>query len=215
MQKGHLFSRSGAWYVRYYEKSGREVIRRAKHLGYLKHYPTKESIQPVLDAFMGSVNVITLDEFIEFRYLPYTKELRPSTHQGYVKLWKARIKGLPEAKLPVKDYHPVDVQALLNAIAARKLFARSTLSHIKGFLSGCFRYAVFSGVRDTNPVRECKIPRGGKPPRKTYAYTMAEIQKILLVLDSGLKTAVATAAFAGLRLAELQGLQWKITTAKT
>lgn len=162
--------------------------------------------------FMRRVNsstapAIKLDEFIEFRYLPYAKELRPSTHRGYVSLWHAKIKGLAEAQLRVRDYRTMDVQLLLNAIAAKRELAKSTHTHIKAFLSGVFRYAVLAGVRESNPVRECKIPKG-RPPAKTYAYSLDEIKRLLMVLDGGWKVAVAIAGYAGLRRAELQGLEW-------
>lgn len=218
MQKGTLVGpRCGGWYCRYYEKHGTKTIRRTKHLGYVKDYPTKTSVMPLLEACMRSVNAstapaVTLDDFIEHKYLPYTvAELRPSVSHGYKKLWNARIKGLAEAQLRVREYRPADIQALLSASlkrASKPLSAR-TMSHVKAFLSGCFRYSVLCGVRDMNPVRECRIPKGVTAPKKTYAYSLSEIRKMLLVLDGGLKAAVAIAAFAGLRRAELQGLRWE------
>lgn len=46
MQKGALVQGSGACYCRYYEKHGEHVIRRTKHLGYVRDYATKTSILP-------------------------------------------------------------------------------------------------------------------------------------------------------------------------
>lgn len=215
MQNGTLLQRSGAWYVRYYETHGALKVRRSVHLGYVRDYPTKTSIIPVMRRAMDNVNsstapAVRLDGFIETKYLPYTKELRPSTHYGYVRLYNARLKGLPECQMRVREYRPADVQAILMATMRTKALGTRTMSHIKAFLSGVFRYATLCGVRDMNPVRECRIPKGAKPPRITHAYSLAEIEQMLLALNEhgSLRVAVAIGGFAGLRFAEIKGLEW-------
>lgn len=218
MQNGTLLQACGAWYVRYYEKHGAQTVRRSVHLGYVRDYPTKTSIIPVMRKAMDNVNsstapAVRLDGFIEAKYLPYAKELRPSTHYGYVRLYNGRLKGLPECQMRVREYRPSDVQAILGAVMAQagqrgKVVSVRTMSHVKAFLSGVFRYSVLCGVRDMNPVRECRIPKGAAPPRTTYAYSLAEIEQMLMVLPGSLRVAVAIGGFAGLRFAEIKGLEW-------
>jgi integrase len=65
-----------------------------------------------------------------------------------------------------------------------------------------------AGIREGNPVRECLLPKKARPAGETQAYTLEEIRKTLDVLPLLQKAAVATAAYAGLRLAELHGLEW-------
>lgn len=60
------------------------------------------------------------------------------------------------------------------SIARQEDLCRSTLGHIKHFLSGVFRYAGRQGVLDSpNPMREVEIPRA-RPAGETHAYTLEE-----------------------------------------
>jgi len=60
-------------------------------------------------------------------------------------MFRANIQG--RGVLRVREYRTLDVQVLLDDIAASKPLARNTLAHIKHFLSGAFRYAAQAGVR--------------------------------------------------------------------
>lgn len=209
MQTGQIFESHGAWFLRFYEGSKRVT----KRLASVDEYPSKLSVKPLAQEVIRSVNrspdaSITLDEFIETRYLPYTKELRESTYNGYKNLWNANIQGWPEAQHRLREYRTVHCQKLLDAIANKKKLTSSTLQHIKHFLSGAFRYAAQAGIREGNPVTECSIPKKHTEANETYAYNLDEIRKTLAVLPLLQKAAVACAAFAGLRLAELHGLEW-------
>jgi integrase len=84
-------------------------------------------------------------------------------------------------------------------------------------MSADFRHAKTEGyLEDENPMQDVSLPKSGK--RSKYrgdTYTMEEILKLLptcYASDYHGRTAfavVATAAFTGLRLAELRGLQWR------
>jgi integrase len=210
VQRGQIFKDHGSWFVRFYEGEKRVT----KRLGYVENYPTKRAIEPLAQECIRKVNQssnagITLDEFLERMYLPYAKEhLRASTSKGYADIWRVHIAGKDEAQLRVREYRTIDVQALLNVIADDTDLTKTTLQHIKAFLSGVFRYAAVCGIRDGNPVRECLIPKKSRPAGATQAYTLGEIRLLLNVLPLLPKAAVATAAFAGLRLSELHGLEW-------
>jgi integrase len=80
---------------------------------------------------------------------------------------------------------------------------------VKGFMSGAFRYAVRTGVVHFNPMRETMLPKSGKPMESRRAYTLAEIQAMLKVLDEPERTIVLVAALTGLRMSEIRGLRWE------
>ena len=208
MQRGNVFRSHGAWFLRFRE-NGKRVIKR---LGSIEEYPTQRSVEPLAQDIMREVNIspsgVTLDDFLRLMYLPDTQRLRASTHHGYVNLYRVHIQNRPEAQLRMREYRTSHVQALLDAIASEKPLAVSTLQHIKHFLSGAFRFAALSGIREGNPVRECRLPHKRKPAGDTYAYSLDEIKQALMVLPIMHKAAVSICAFAGLRLAELHGLEW-------
>ena len=56
-------------------------------------------------------------------------------------------------------------------------------------------------------MRDTEAPKGGDS-EDTHAYSEAEITEMLKLLDGVGKTAVCVAAYTGLSLGELQGLQW-------
>lgn len=196
--------------MRFYEGKN----RRTKRLASTDDYPTKRSVEPLAHAELQAVNAstdagISLDNFIKLSYLPHVKEhLRASTSKGYEDIWRVHMNGREESQTRIRDYRTMDVQLLLNAIAEDNDHTITTLQHIKHFLSGVFRYAAVAGVREGNPVRECLLPKKARQAGETQAYTLDEIRKTLPVLSLLEKAAVACAAFAGLRLAELLGFEW-------
>jgi integrase len=214
MQRGTITKSHGAWYLRWYE-NGKRVTKR---LGSTEEYPTQRSVEPLAHDLMREVNRssepgTTLDSFIETRYLSYVRDnLRLSTHTSYQNLWSVHISDREEAQLRVREYTTYSVQCLLDSIAADKSLTGSSLQHIKHFLSGAFRFAAQCGIRESNPVRECRIPKTQKKSAETYAYNLDEIRRTLGVLPIHLKAAVAVAAFSGLRLGEIVGLEWNDVT---
>ena len=87
--------------------------------------------------------------------------------------------------------------------------SRTTLKHIKSFLSGVFTFARRQGVLNSaNPMQGVSIPHG-KEAKDTYAYPLEEITGMLAVLDGLGRVLVATAAFTALRRSEIRGLRWE------
>ncbi len=87
-------------------------------------------------------------------------------------------------------------------------FRRSTLHHLRSLLSAIFCHAIQQGyLTGANPIRETTIqsaPEGDE----TYAYSLVEVLKMLKILPEPARTAVAVAAFLGLRRSEIRGLDW-------
>jgi integrase len=108
-------------------------------------------------------------------------------------------------------FHPVHGERLMQEIARASGYrlSRTTLKHIKSFLSGVFTFARRQGVTNTaNPMQGVSIPRGAEPI-DTHAYSLEEITAMLAVLDGPARVLVATAAFTGLRRSEIRGLRWE------
>ena len=102
---------------------------------------------------------MSLNRFIESVYFPYAEQQkRRSTYRGYRNLWKRYIK--PNGDRALREYRTVDCEQMLLSIARQEDLCRTSLGHIKHFLSGVFRYARRQGVLDTaNPMHEVELPR--------------------------------------------------------
>ena len=102
-----------------------------------------------------------------------------------------------------------NVQSWLEDIAEHGI-SKTTLKHVKNFLSGVFRHAAQQGYFDgANPVKLAEIPAFAPNGAETNPYSLEEIVSMLKDLSEPSATAVATAAFTGLRLGELRGLTWE------
>lgn len=91
---------------------------------------------------------------------------------------------------------------------------RTTLKHIKSFLSGVFSYAKNQGVLDgVNPMQDAMIPKKAAAPREMCAATLDEVFAIMDVLEKAGEqkacAAVAIMFFAGLRPGEARGVCWE------
>jgi integrase len=99
-------------------------------------------------------------------------------------------------------------EQLLAQIAAQTSLGRSSLKHIKAFLSGVFKQAKRLGILDgINPIQDVSIPRTPEP-EETYAYSLSEVTRMLSFLSEPERTIVLTAALTGLRKGEIGGLCW-------
>jgi integrase len=224
-QRGHLFHKGGFWYVRYYdnvaETDGRIVRRQVcrQVAPFDDEFRTKTSVRPIVEEMLKSPNsggclpesILPLARFIEDHYLPYAdREKRGSTAKGYRDIWRFHLTGrCPVIRL--RDFQPVHGEKLMQAIASGRNYqlSRTTLKHIKSFLSGVFTYARRQGALSTaNPMQGVSIPRGADP-EETHAYPLETITSMLAVLSGTARVLVATAAFTGLRRSEIRGLKWE------
>ena len=144
--------------------------------------------------------------------------LRPSTYKDYKRdAWEKHFKHRL-ANLRLRDFRTAHGQRLISAIAKENPdLGHKTLLRLKSFLSGVFRHARVEGyLDDENPMRDVSLPRSVRRVKfKGDTYTAKEITTLLVnvygsdYLARVAFAAVATAAFTGLRLAELRGLQWR------
>jgi integrase len=221
-QFGHIMRHRGWWVLRYRERAGVggeiKTVQRAKRLAPVDaQHKTKASVRDLAERELGPLNrrsvepmsVTKLGDFVERIYLPFTKQQkRPSTHRGYSQMWSDYLKRRCEAAWmrEVKTHH---VQSWLEEVARVHAISKTTLKHVKNFLSGVFRHAAQQGYFDgASPVKLAEIPAFAPSGADTKPYSLEEVAAMLRVLPEPSATAVATAAFTGLRLGELRGLTW-------
>lgn len=220
MQKGSLFEQGGSWCVRWSEReNGKRVYRFAK-IATKAEYPRKAEVRAVFRAFMDRVNAatsnpqmsggISLAEFVKRHYLPYVDRTKSaSTSHGYHGLWSRYVQESELADLRVVQVQTVHIRRLLLATQNERRLSTRTFQHLKSFLSAIFTYAQNEGLVSSNPVHGALLPEDAAGPRETYAYDLKEINTMLGVLSGAAKAFVAIGAFSGLRLGEIQGLQWE------
>jgi integrase len=211
MQRGQIFQRHGAWHLRY-RSNGKQVCQ--KLADFCDQYRTLRSVRPLADSILAPINQgqessgpQTLQQFIETTYLPYAKlHKRPSTYKGYATLYGRIASNIGGVRMA--SYRTLDGQRLLDTVAGNSSLSHLTLIHIKSFLSGVFTYARRMGAFESiNPMQGTEVPKGRKS-EPTHAYSNAEIEAMLRCLKGVSCVAVTVAAYTGLSLGELQGLQW-------
>jgi integrase len=220
MQKGHIFQRHGAWYLRYRiaETVDGKIVRKQlceRLADFNDKHRTKQSVRQKAEDFLdrlneGHVEQRTLQQFIELSYLPHAeRQKRPSTYRGYRNLYNLHVAPLI-AGMRIASFRTRDGQRLLDTLGTKSL-SHLTLIHVKSFLSGVFSFAKRMGAIDANPMQGTEVPKG-KPSEPTHAYSNEEIEKMLTILKGTPRVAVIVAAYTGLSLGELQGLKWQDIT---
>jgi integrase len=221
-QAGYIMRHRGWWVLRYRERLGvggvMRKIQRAKRLARIDaNHKTEASVRDLANQELGEIRrhapeplrVTRLGDFVDRVYLPYVKQQkRPSKYKGYSQIWRDYFKLLCSSAWmrEVRTHH---IQRWLEEIALLRKISKTTLAHAKNFLSGVFRYAAQQGYFDwANPVKLAEIPGFAAKGAETRPYSLEEIAAMLTVLPEPSATAVATAAFSGLRLGELRGITW-------
>jgi integrase len=223
-QGGQVIRIGAFWYVRYWDRVNvGGVVQRRRLTHKLSPIVTRGKNPPAdviseADSFMGTVNgsviapnrVLFFSEFFEGVYLPWVKRNRePSTHKGYRGLWRDHLRTATMfEKMLLKNTRTFNVQNWIDEVG-RKDLGRNTLKNLKSTISGAFRVAKNLGYYDgVNPADGTLVNPKARPPKETYAYGIDEVRVILSLLPEPAATIFAIAAFAGLRLSEIQGLQW-------
>jgi integrase len=232
MQRGTITPRGRHWVLRFWEyqiKDGVKVrVNVHKKLAPIgPAYPDKKSVEPLAWKQLEPVNTrlqtpesaTPVTEFIEKIYLPMVKQfLRPSTYKNYkIDEYERHFKDRL-GTLRLRDFRAAHGQRLISAIAKdHPELGHKTLLRLKSFLSGVFRHARVEGyLDDENPMRDVSLPKNVRRVKfRGDTYTVKEITTLLANVywtdyyGEVAFAVVATAAFTGLRLAELRGLQWR------
>ena len=125
------------------------------------------------------------------------------------------------ARVWLRDINTSTVQSWLDDIAAtartkdRLTLTHATLARIKSFLSGVFKKALQTGqLSGVNPAQHTSVPKG-RASKETAVYELGVAQKAIAVLAEPESTICAVAAYSGLRLGEILGLEWENYTPST
>lgn len=216
MQRGQVFKSHGAWFLRYYRdelNKGKPVRRRiTKRLASVdKWHRSEGDLDSKVQEILGPLNqgsaaegTLTIAEFADTYFLPTIKAKRTaSTHKFYSDLFENHLRT-SIGSIALCDFRTVDAQRTLDSIT----LSLSSLRGIKTGMSAMFGLALRLGyLNGVNPVYAAK-PEGKKTNFEGAAYTAADVEFILSKVTGVARVVVAVAAFTGLRLAELRGLQW-------
>jgi integrase len=216
-QKGNLRKKNGSWVLRVYvtdiDPGGQPVRRQVtKTLARVCDQYRKDSdLDDLVDAELALVNrgsaaegSLTLAQFADTYWLPTIKtKRRASTHKFYRDLFDNHLRDRVGG-VRLREFETVHAQRVLDDID----LSHSSLQRIKTGMSAIMGHALRLGfIRGHNPVHETK-PDGRRNEFEGAAYTADDVATMLEKLTGVPRVAVATAAFTGLRLAELKGLQW-------
>ena len=226
-QTGYVWRVGNSWFGRWREdvlEDGKIVRkqRSAKLAEVSDRYRTESDVRPLLLEKLRPINegrtrpegTLRVSEFVEKHYLPFVEEnFKPSTVAGYKSTWEMYL-APRMGKIVMRDFRTVDAANLLAEIYRTLGLGRSTLKHIKSFLSGTFTYAKNLGVIDgINPMRDAMIPRKASAPQETHAASPDEVLAIMETLEKAgenkARAAVALMFFAGLRPGEARGVCWE------
>ena len=226
-KRRYIWRKGQGWYGRWWEDVlvNGDVVRkqRCKKLAeYGNRYRSEEDVRPLLKDYLRPLNegrtkpesTLKITEYVERFYLPYAQDnCKPSTYSGYKTQWVMYL--APRlTKAVLRDFRTADAAILFNDIYRKHRLGRSTLRHLKSFLSGMFSYLINQGVLDgVNPMREAQIPKKASGPGETYATSPEEVLAMLDALEKAgnikAGAAVALMFFAGLRPGEARGAQWE------
>jgi integrase len=198
-----------------------KTVQRSRRLAPIDAlHKTRRSVEPLAQALLEPINktpasyvAIRLGELAEGVYFPHLEtKRRPSTLRGYRQMWNRYLKPRC-ANLVMHDAETRTLQALLDTISTEDKLAPQTMAHIKHLIGGIFHFAIAQGhlPRGTiNPVTF--VETEAIPDFDGRAYSLEEIALMLSVLPEPSRTAVAFAAFTGLRAGEVRGLTWEAYT---
>lgn len=222
-QKGYVFRKGHKWYLRYYDYVycvGAEAqhVQKCRTLGEAtgKNRMNKKDADAEAARFLLRLNdgtltpesTMSIRQFVENFYLPHIEqEKRVSTFKGYSHLWSRHLRE--NCDIALRDFRTFHGEKMLRDIARTTTLNKTSLAHIKAFLSGVFRYARRLGIlREENPIRDVVLPKA-PPPNETHAYSLEDILRMLVVVPEPAATAVAVAAFTGARRGEIRGMLWE------
>lgn len=217
MQTGTIYKRHGGWHLRYrIDEIGpdglprrREITKRLAAVD--DDHRSKSDVREDADILLAQANhggsaegSLAFRDFVTRYFLPHVEvKKRKSTYKFYQDTLDNHVTpALGDLRL--REVQTVHVQKMLDSIN----LTTASLQRIKTAASAAMSHAIRLGfIKGVNPVFEAK-PEGTRSTFEGQAYTWADVQWMLSKLDEPARTVIATAAFTGLRLSEIRGLQW-------
>jgi integrase len=230
---GHLYVKSGAFYVRWRTPDGRYVNRR---VGQVRGRGDREGLTHAA-AERAARRLIES----ESRRVPATVDERPRTVddaadvlrdrlavQGARLSYRQNVESMQRVHISpamgnrrVETVSRQDVERLARTMLARGL-APKTVRNVMSFLFSVFALAVDEGWATANPVARALRPkrrRSGDTNPDLQFLTLSELDAVIAaipdrtidkdVLGPVLRVLILAAASTGLRQSELLGLRWR------
>jgi integrase len=200
----------------------------------MAEYPAPDDIAPLFAHFMLSFNQALMHEgvsphlltYIEKVYFPNltpTKLNTPTEFNSgefHLDLDKSTIDGYRDCMkhvenrigdLTLESTKTSDVTKLLQIIVDGDDVSKTTIGHVKHFISGVFVFAKNRGDFDgINPVTSTKLPKA-RAKEVTYAYSIDEELVMLDALKDDRRSlaAISLVSWSGVSRSELEGLRWE------
>lgn len=225
-RKGHLFSRSGSWLLRYwvdspdeFDEEGKPTRERVTVTIALSHGPQsiskREAERIAWDEFLSPLDAANtrpssgkpFREFLDKRFRPDVIEtLKPTGKAFYESILRRHI--VPTlGKVKLRDITAERVQALLTA-KGRSGLSTQTVVHIRNCISAVLRHAKsmnwFFGELPTSAVRLPQMVR-----EKLRTPTWDQVCMLAAAVPEPVSTLVLFLALTGLRIGEAMGLRVK------
>jgi integrase len=226
-QRGYVFRKANSWFLRYRDRFvengttvSKQVCRRlgpvAEEHARLKRPPAsvlleaKVILNPLNAGTEASGNP-SIEEFVKSVWFTSVEErCTASTQHAYKYYWAHILQPLCGEAL-LRDFTTRMAQQLLSCITRQNPeMKKTTLHKLKSILSSIFTVAKQQGCLPlgAHPIRDTWLPRGAKPDETAY-YPLDEVLTMLRIVPEPSRTAIAIAAFAGLRRGEISGLLWE------
>src|SRR5437899_1945177 len=122
-QKGYIFRKGNAWYLRYYAPDGHQACR--KLADFSDRCRTKRDVKSLAEDFLrpqnegrlGPQSTLPVADFVNQHYLAAIDErLRPSTVNNYRNIWENHLRERL-MKITLRDFRCADGERLLANIA--------------------------------------------------------------------------------------------------
>jgi integrase len=189
--------------VRYRDPAGRHRSRTFRRRRDAEDFARRVEIQIADGAWRDPTAARRpLGELAE-AYFAGAYDLRRASRVLYEGSWRRHI-APTFAETPVGGIRPEDVRAWVDGLLRSGLGPR-TVQVARQVLGRILQRAVEDGLIRTNPVRAVRPPAAA--PKETRVPTTAEVEAVAEAIEPRYRAMVLVAAYAGLRLGEVAGLQ--------
>ena len=166
------------------------------------------SIEEVLAEVFGDVHgpQMSFQKAVD-EYLPYAKgRKKESTYERDV-IRLRRVCRASWARKPIADIQPRNAQRWLSELQDTGL-SGSTLNRYRAIISAVFKWALYLGYVQENPVKRVEAYSEAGRARDVYL-TADEARALIGAAEPLFKPILMTALYAGARRGEMLSLQWR------
>jgi integrase len=149
--------------------------------------------------------------FINEQFLPHTRATLAASSQASYRLACTSLQRVFGALELSELTVPIGISGFAEISRLNPRLGHRSLQHLRAILSAVITHAIRLGLLPLTSGTLTKyivLPKRGNT-RVQHAYTLPQVQAILATLTGLPRVAVALAAYAGLRSAEISGLMWQ------